>query len=100
MGGEESVYVMTNASGLHGASTMLYEEEMRKLGERIGEDFFILPSSIHEFFAIPVSRSCPENLTRLLENGNCTVTQGAEILSGSIYRYSREKGIMEICSCE
>ncbi len=99
LGGEESVYVMTNDAGIHGASTMLYEEDMQKLADRIGEDFFILPSSIHEFFAIPVSRSTPENLTRLLENGNCTVTRDAEILSGSIYRYSRETGAMEICSC-
>lgn len=95
--GKDSVVVMTNESGMNGASTMLYEREMRDLSRRMGGDFYILPSSVHEFFAVPVHAASPEYLKKLLEQGNGTVTDYQEILSSSIYRYSEERGTLKQC---
>lgn len=86
--GEDDVYIMTNDSGINGATTMLYREEMKTLSEKIGGDFFILPSSIHEFFAIPMGVSDLESLARMLVGGNYTVTRAVDVLSRSIYMYS------------
>ena len=42
------MYVVTNRDKYFGAVCMVFEGVMRNMGEVIGEDFVILPSSIHE----------------------------------------------------
>ncbi len=91
-GNGDGVYVMTNEHCCGGAVTMLYEEEMKELAERIGGDFFILPSSRHEFFAIDVRQSDPTNLVKMLAAGNNNITEPVDRLSRSIYRYDAEEG--------
>ncbi len=96
--GHDDIYIMTNEAGINGATTMLYEKEMKDLSEIIGGDFFILPSSIHEFFAIPVEIGELEDLARMLVGGNYTVTRAADVLSRSIYMYSGETGSLIKCA--
>lgn len=45
---EKSMYVITNARGIHGAVSMLYENELQKLAEQLDSDLYIMPSSVHE----------------------------------------------------
>ena len=40
---EHSMYVITNESKLFGAASMLYEEPLYELAEKIGSDSYILP---------------------------------------------------------
>lgn len=40
---EHSMYVITNESKLFGAASMLYEEPLYELAEKIGSDPYILP---------------------------------------------------------
>lgn len=44
----DSMYVVTNCDKYFGAACMISEKSMRRMGEIIGGDFLILPSSIHE----------------------------------------------------
>ena len=45
-------YVVTNNMGINGASVILYQDIFKRLAEKIGGDFYILPSSIHEVLAM------------------------------------------------
>ena len=95
---EAPPYIMTNDAMINGATTMLYREEMCELSRKIGGDFFILPSSIHEFFAFPSSDADPWSMAAMLAGGNGTVTGWSDVLSNSIYRYSSDDGSLSICA--
>lgn len=100
-GETDKVYVVTNEIGYAGATTMLYEEDMRRMSERMEGDFYILPSSRHEFFAIGVDVMEPGELALMLAEGNRKVTEKVDFLSGYIFRYIAESGqLVSMVSCE
>ncbi len=84
------LYVMTNQVKIHGATTMVYPQAAEMLGERIGGNFFVIPSSIHEIMAVPEWTIEAEALVRMLEEGNKTCSLEAEVLSSTIYHYDRD----------
>ena len=86
------LYIMTNQPKVHGATTMVFEEAVRVLADRIGGDFYLIPSSIHEVLAVPEEQGSPEKLIKMLEEGNRVCGMGNEILSNSVYFYRRETG--------
>lgn len=45
---ECQMYVLTNSSKIQGAACMFYPHVLEMIGEILKEDFYILPSSIHE----------------------------------------------------
>ena len=49
------MYVVTNKNRLFGAASILLDEVKDRLREILGDDYYILPSSIHEILAIPAS---------------------------------------------
>ena len=48
---EPHLVVVTNDEWLHGAIKILDEEVQKELAERLGEDYMLIPSSIHEWIA-------------------------------------------------
>lgn len=48
----DNMWLISSSSGIYGAVSMLYEENLHQLAEKLGENLFILPSSIHEVIAI------------------------------------------------
>lgn len=94
----EYMYIMTNDAIVNGATTMLYKEDMKALAEKIGGDFLILPSSVHEFFAIPANKGDVGKMAAMLAGGNGTVTDWSEVLSRSIYLYSAEQEELRMCA--
>ncbi len=95
-GSDKEVCVMTNESGLCGATTMLYSDDMQRLAEHMGGDYFIMPTSIHEFFAVSADKTDPYNLFLMLAEGNHTITRPEELLSYAIYRYRAKEGKISI----
>lgn len=49
---DQQMYVISNDKGINGAVSMLYEDGLHDLAEKLGSDLFILPSSVHEVIAI------------------------------------------------
>lgn len=49
------MYVVTNLEGWNGASAILNESVQNQLSELFPEGYAILPSSVHEVIAVPVS---------------------------------------------
>lgn len=80
--------VLTNDKRMYGASCILFPEFLQYVKKELNEEFFLLPSSIHEFIVIP--RSFQIKVSELKEvvcSVNLSVLQPEEILSFSIYYY-------------
>lgn len=85
-----SMYIVTNYENLNGASVLLYSNLLRDFAERIGADFYILPSSIHEVIFLSESAGIgSESLRMLVQEVNVTQVDADEILSDNVYFYSR-----------
>lgn len=87
----DNMWIISNKSGINGAVSMLYEENLHQLAEELGENLFILPSSIHEVIAMPAEMA-GKNLTNLIEmvqEVNMGSVELGERLSNSVYHYDR-----------
>jgi len=80
--------VISNKDKYFGASVILNTDVMKKVAETLKEDFYILPSSIHECIAVPVGE-CPEEseLREMVREINETQVLPEERLSDQIYRF-------------
>lgn len=47
------MYVLTNSEKYWGAVSIIYGGVLEKIAEKIGKDYFVLPSSIHECMIVP-----------------------------------------------
>lgn len=92
------MYVLTNARKLHGANIMLYKEYLEIAAEKMNGDFYILPSSIHELLAVPVSTAGLEELRQMVKEVNDNEVAPEEILGYEVYRYNRETGEVEVAA--
>ena len=90
-GDEEGVFVVTNESGICGAAVMLDDDQLQKVANLADGDFYILPSSIHEFFAVAADKIEPAELLRMLIAGNSGITAERDQLSKCIYMYAAEE---------
>lgn len=90
------MYVLTNARKLHGANIMLYKEYLEIAAEKMNGDFYIIPSSIHELIAVPVSAQGLEELREMVKAVNDNQLAPEEILGYEVYRYNRETGEVEV----
>lgn len=89
---EEFMYILTNRERNQGAACMLYEGVLRKIAEIFGENYYILPSSIHELILIPESR-CPKEteLEGMICEVNETQVEEEEILAWRAYYYDDQR---------
>lgn len=88
---DDIMFVLTNPLRSFGASCILYDSVLETIGQQLGENFFILPSSIHEMIIIPESQSpSREALIEMIIEINETQVEEEEVLSDDVYYYNRE----------
>ncbi|MBR3769057.1 MAG: hypothetical protein IKL06_00825 [Lachnospiraceae bacterium] len=91
------MYICTNADKLNGAGVILYQGLLQEFADRVGSDFYILPSSIHETLLIPVNSDMDiEYLRDMVRTVKRTEVAPDEILSDSVYYYNRLRDRVEI----
>ena len=82
------MYVLTNEQKLNGAAIILDQKTMDQVADRVGDKFFVLPSSIHELLVVPqdagISR---EDLEQMVQEVNATQVEPQERLSDHVYIY-------------
>ncbi len=96
MGTEEEdigaiMYVISNEQQVNGASSILYEEELDKLAEKLGTDLYLMPSSIHEAIAISAEIGNLEEIAQMVTDINMSEVKLEERLSNQVYRYDKEQ---------
>ena len=74
------------------------KKAMEKAAEAIGDDFYILPSSIHETILVPVrgKEDGADKLAEMVACVNHSEVPDTEILSNHVYRYRRQSRRIEL----
>ena len=94
---EVPMYVASNVQKLLGAGVVLYDNLLRTFAERIGGDFYILPSSTHEVLFVPASVGMDvEYLRQMVHDVNEAEVSEQEFLSNNVYYYSLDTDRMVI----
>ena len=95
---ETRMYVIGNRKGVFGAASLLYQNLLKEFATKIQDDFYILPSSVHETIAIPAACvSDGMDLKYMVADVNNTQVEPEEVLSNTVYYYeSKENKIFEI----
>lgn len=87
---ELPMYVLSNRDRHFGAVNMIYDSILAQVGKEIGDDFYILPSSVHECIIVPAKvRATKEELENMVWDINRTQVSPEEVLSDNIYYYER-----------
>ena len=89
---EDMMYILSNRIRSHGAAAILYEGCLEGIGAILEENYYILPSSVHEVILVPESYApgCGE-LTSLIREMNETQIVKDEMLSNHVYYYDSKE---------
>ena len=94
---DEQMFVATVPDKVHGAGVLAYQDFMDQAAERVGGDFFILPSSIHEVLIVPDNGKMDlKDLENMVKEVNATQVAPADKLTDSVYHYDSQAKIFEL----
>ena len=89
-------FVVTNTERIDGAGVIFYPEFMDNMGELLGNDFFILPSSIHEMLILPDDGQVDAEMLRdMVKEVNATQVAPAERLTNDVYHFDTKDHVFE-----
>lgn len=92
------MYVLTNRERRFGAVNILYDGVLAEIAEKLQDDLYILPSSVHECIIVPrCVSSSQEELEEMVRSINCTQVLPEEVLSDHVYCYEREEHRLRMC---
>lgn len=81
------MYVLTNPQQNCGSGLIMNNKILRHMLDKVGEDIYVLPSSIHELIIIPASFTDDERyLTEMVYGINQNEVEPNERLSNDVYR--------------
>lgn len=89
--------VLTNSTRRYGAACVLYPGVLEIVAERMGGDFYVFPSSIHEVILMPCDGMVTEEYMKtMISDINSTQVDPEEVLSNSLYCYDAKKKKLEL----
>ena len=93
---ESPMWVATVEGGVNGAVATQIPEFMDQAAEKLGGNFFVLPSSIHECLFIKDDGEFQRpQLEEMVQSVNATEVSAADFLSDSVYHYDSEARVFE-----
>ena len=96
-GPEDQVLVATVSDKHHGAGVIAYEGFLDEQAKKMGEDFYIIPCSIHEVLLVPESMAQDVGaLKDMISNVNSCEVSPEEVLSNNLYHYDSKEKLFEI----
>lgn len=92
------MYVKTTKNRFLGASAILYTDWMRSFANELDSDFHILPSSTHEILLLACNglQEDTDAILKIIEEVNSNEVDDTELLSYSLYKYSRKNDCVEL----
>ena len=88
------MYILSNKNKVLGACIILDKNMMKTVSDIVGINFYLLPSSIHEWLVVPESPDLTRaDLADMVRDVNASVVSQEERLSDNVYTYSLEEGI-------
>lgn len=93
-GDKDCMYVLSSRNGIYGAAGILDQEVMDKALHILDTDKLVcIPSSIHEFILLDASGADYEAIQEMVREVNSSEVVPEEVLSSSVYSYSKEEGL-------
>ena len=84
--------MLTNKEKYFGAAVILYPHALKHIAGLLRNNFYILPSSVHECILVPdMGQYSRMELKRMVKEVNENQVEEEEILSYEVYYYDREK---------
>lgn len=85
------MHILSNEQKEYGAAVILDPKVQRMCLEKLGESYYVIPSSVHELLLLPQSLSTGRSdLDELIQEVNASCVSEEEYLSGHAYFYSEE----------
>lgn len=85
------MYVLSNKQNLHGAAEIMNQKAMDKIAEKLGGDFVVLPSSVHEVIVLPFDDNMDSaTLDNMIQEINGGVVSPEDKLSDHAFMYDSE----------
>ena len=93
---ENPMFCLTNERKMNGASLLLQEDIRKQIGECLGCDYFVLPSSIHEVLILPDTGAFEvQELNAMVKEVNETQVERQEQLSDKVQFCDGKTAVME-----
>ncbi|MDO4804767.1 MAG: DUF5688 family protein [Lachnospiraceae bacterium] len=90
-----ALYCLSVDDKAYGASLLANESILQQVGEALGENYFVLPSSIHKLMIVPESNGASAaDLVDMVTSINETEVLPEEVLSNKVHYYDRETGVL------
>lgn len=86
---EEQLYVIGNPRHTNGAISILYEDVLYHLAQKVDSDLYIMPSSVHECIATSSKNGTVETFASMVESVNMSDVPLTDRLSNQVYYYDR-----------
>ncbi len=85
------MYILSNTERSYGASVICYHRVVSELADELGDDLIIIPSSVHEVIAVPLSFAPNTNdISSMVLSVNEFHVPPTEVLSDHVYVYHRD----------
>lgn len=84
------MYILTNQNKVNGAGVLARDGVLDKIGELLGSDFYVLPSSTHEVILVPDNGNMQtKELEDMVKEVNATQVPPEDLLSDKVQYYDR-----------
>ena len=94
---ERKMYILTNKQHFYGAAAILYPGILESYAGKLGHDFYILPSSVHEVILLAdTGVEDREHLYDMVREVNAQNVPEEELLSDNVYYFSLKSGKITI----
>lgn len=88
-GPDNGMTIVSNKLKNLGAAVILYPDMLVELEKRLGSDYYIMPSSVHEVIALPNTEVVnADDLRELVKEVNRTQVAPEEVLTDSVYIFT------------
>ncbi len=88
---EPQIMVVTNSQNFQGSNALLSDATLQEVHQKIGGDYAVLPSSIHEVLCVPITEKMrPDDLRAMVKEVNVGVVDATERLSDEIFKFNGE----------
>ena len=82
-------YVVTNKAMLNGASAILSKKALKQMELTLGDEFIIIPSSVHECLCIKAGDDNTDFINEMINEVNSTQVDPQDVLSNHMYIYKK-----------
>ncbi len=95
---KDGMYVLTNRFRSNGAAVLLYPGVLEEVHEKMGGDYYILPSSVHEVMILSKeTKFPPEELRGMVRSINREQVLPEERLGNDVYEFQGKTGTLQKC---